>query len=98
MRIHDAIILHHGDHETARERMPVHQGHGGHRVGEKAVPERVQALLPETWRVTGVLEVQAVGEEFLDARGCYHDAWFVLLFDDVQGEDDGLAEILHRHD
>ena len=74
--------------------MPVHQRHSGHRVSKKAVPEGIQAILPETRGVASVLEVQAIGEEFSDARGRYHDAQFVLLFDDVQSQDDSLAEIL----
>lgn len=43
-----------------------------------------------------MLEVEAIGVEFLDAGRCNQDSWRILAFYDIHGEEQGLAEWLSR--
>ena len=54
--------------------MAVEQSDRRHRVRQQLVPEPVQSLGEEAWSGSGVLEVQAIGVEFGETRGRYHDA------------------------
>ena len=38
VRVHDSVIVHHREHETARESVAVEQSDSRHRVCEKATP------------------------------------------------------------
>lgn len=38
MGVHDAVVVHHRQHESARERVAIDQRHGGHGVGQNPVP------------------------------------------------------------
>lgn len=39
-----------------------------------------------------MFEIEAVGVEFWDAGGCNENAGWVGVFEDVKGEEKGLAE------
>lgn len=92
MRIHHPVIMHHDQHQPAREGMAIDQRDGRHRVRQDPPPQGVQALGKEAGRKRGMLEIQAVAVELLDAGGCDDDAGGVAGFDDVEGEEEGLAE------
>lgn len=72
--------------------MAVEQRNRRHGEGEDAAPEGVQAVGPEAGGPARVVEVEAVGVEFLDAGGGEDDAFWVAEFEDVEGEEEGVAE------
>ena len=84
--------MHHGHHEAACECVAIDQRDCRHGISEQAVEERIEAVLPETRRVVRVLEVKTIGVEFVDARGREDDSRGVAVLDDVEGQDESLAE------
>jgi hypothetical protein len=94
VRVHDAVVVHHSDHQATRERVPVQQSDSRHGVSQQSVPEAIESLREKPGGGSGVLEVQAVGVEFGEGRGCDYDAWRVFGLDDVEGEVQGFAEDL----
>lgn len=47
VRVHDAVVVVHGQHEAAGEGVAVHPGDGGHGVGQEAAVEAPEAAVPE---------------------------------------------------
>ena len=65
--------------------MAVQQRDRRHGVGEEAVPEGEEARAEEGGVFDGVVVVEAVGVEFWDGAGGYHDALWETVFEDVEG-------------
>lgn len=72
--------------------MAVDPGDGGHGEGGEAREQAEQRGAVEVRRGVGVVEVEAVAEELGDARGRDQDAGGVLGLQDVEGQQEGLAE------
>lgn len=96
VRVHDPVVVHHSQHQRSRESVPVEESDRRHRVRQDAPPQRVQTLREEPGRERCMLEIQAIGVEFGDAGGGDDYAGGVAGFEDVEGEEDGLAEGLWR--
>lgn len=81
--VHDAVVVVHGEHEPAGESVAIHPGDGGHGVCEEAAVERPEAGDPKVIaNLDGVGEVEAVGVEFGQRRGCDDDSrWEAGEFD-----------------
>lgn len=72
--------------------MAVEPRDGGHGVGGKASEDFVQQGIV-AGGAEGMVEVEAVAVEFGDAGGGDDDAVGVAGFDDVEGEEEGVAEV-----
>jgi hypothetical protein len=57
VRVHDAVVMHHSDHQPARESVAIEQSDRGHGVGQQPVPEAIESLREEAGSGSGVLEV-----------------------------------------
>lgn len=94
VRVHDPVVVHHGHHKAACERVAVEQSDRRHGVRQYLVPESIQGFREEAWSGSGVLEVQAIGVEFGEARCCYHNAGWEFGLQDVEGKVEGFTEDL----
>ena len=56
------------------------------------MPQAIESLGEEAWSGSGVFEVEAIGVEFGEARGCDYDAWGVFGLEDVESEGEGFDE------
>lgn len=56
------------------------------------MPQAIESLGEEAWSGSGVFEVEAIGVEFGEARGCDYDAWGVFALEDVESEVEGFDE------
>lgn len=63
MWVHDAVVVHHGQHEGAGEGMAVEKGDGWHGKGQDASEEGVEAVGDEGAGPGCVVEVEAVAVE-----------------------------------
>lgn len=92
MRVHDAVIVHHGNHKPTSERVPVEQSDGRHGVRQQSVPQAIESLGEEAWSGSGVFEVEAIGVEFWEAGCGDDDAWGVFGLEDVESKVEGFDE------
>lgn len=92
-RVHDAVVVVHGEHEPARERVPAHPRHRRHRVREQPPVERPEAAGPVGVALAGgVVQVQPVGVELGQRRGRHdHARGEPGELDEVEGAEERLA-------
>jgi len=73
--------------------MAVDPGHGRHGEGGQAREELEEGVGVEAGGVDGMVEVEAVAVELADSRRGDDDPGRQFDLDDVEGEDEGLAEV-----
>lgn len=75
--------------------MSINQCHRRHRVREQAMPEFVQYLGQICPGKSRVIEVHTIRVELCNGRCGYDHAGWVTILEDIQSQDEGIAEGLY---